>query len=123
MDQGLKVAFVNELAQLAGGDAVGNAAADGTVQHQDLENGGSAPVAGVEAAGAALAPVEDAAGAVGQPQLCLLLGGGGVLGTAVGTDPAHQTLGNDAFQCRRDQEVFHAHVQQTVDGAGGVVGM
>ena len=95
------------------------------VQHHDFVQALPAAVAGVVAVVAAFAVVEAFAGDVlgAKLQLHQLFFGRGVFGFAVEADFADQALGDDAFDGGGHQERFEAQVQQTGDGAGGVVGV
>ena len=78
-------------------------------------------IAGVEAARAASAAVELQPLLRGQAELAQLLVVGGIGRAALGTDAAHQALGDDPAQGARDEIRLHADILQTLDGADGVV--
>ena len=50
-------------------------------------------------------------------------GGGGVRRAALRAEAAHEALGEHAAQRGGEQERFNAHVNQTGDGAGGIIGV
>ena len=58
-----------------------------------------------------------------QPQGLQIGLGRRIFPAALGADPPHQPLGDDAPQGARNQIGLHADVQQAVDGGGGVAGV
>ena len=95
--------------------AGGDEAAQRRVDHQDLEHGTAAGVAGVMAVRAARALIEHEVRRVVQPQQGQLVARGMIGSFAVRADAAHKPLRHHAAQRAGDQPRLHADVAQTVD--------
>src|SRR6185295_4080612 len=142
-DGGLAVSHLDRAVRQQGGHALGDGLlldaagvhvledqlAHVVVHHQQLVDAGPPAVAVLVAGRAAHRAVEPddvellLQLLLGQGDLRQLLVGGLVLLPAVGAHPADQALGEDGGERGRHQERLHAHVHQSGDRAGGVVGV
>jgi hypothetical protein len=111
------------VAELVRRGPLGNHVAHLVVDHQELVDAGPPLQAEVVALVAPLAEEELLAADVFRLQVQLhdLVAARLELGLAVRTDLADQSLGENTFERRGDQERFHTHIAQTRDRAGSVV--
>ena len=118
---------------LAGGDILdflgGGALVDERLDFggdvEELEDADASFVAGVVAEFASASAVEGSSGEefAGDAEESEFVVGGFVGLHAVFADSADESLCEDACECGGDEEGFDAHVDESCDGAGGVVGV